>query len=613
MGDQVERALEETVPLLRQVRKHKLLSEPEVASIVRRRRDHEYALRRPGATRSDFMCYAAFEGETAELLSARAEAKELPEKRARSITAQQAARVNLVYSRAIRKFKGDDALYLHYARHCIATGSRKAAEKVLARAIAHRSDSEKVWLAAAAFHFDACGDVKVARAISQRGLRALKNSKRLWLEYFRLELVYVAKLVARRTTVGVAVREGEVAGAAEAALDGGDSDARCDAPSPDAGAKLGFWEGGVPLAVFRSAIAATNADALDAVRYLEVAAAMPFAPPALLERLAAELKGRFGDAASPCALAIILRNPFDAACARLAQRRADVAAREIVGKDAVVGPKDAVVGATVADAGEGVAELLKTAAELATAFVGNMERHTGFAPAGEAERGSVVDTVSDFMRAAEEHLGSALCDALRPRWEALLQAVQAPCGGGDDGGAGAEHSLSTIQSAKDWSAYLSTTGAAAFGAEDASLLASIRAELQKVAAVPFRSAEQERICSAWLGWERDVDALREACGHLFRMPPSSLALCEAAISAELRLASADTQPVVPRVRALFRRAASLPDAKENVDFWLNYFKFERDTARDAALAANTLWSAKRTLLRSQQATFDEKCILMNLT
>jgi hypothetical protein len=92
-----------------------------------------------------------------------------------------------------------------------------------------------------------------------------------------------------------------------------------------------------------------------------------------------------------------------------------------------------------------------------------------------------------------------------------------------------------------------------------------------------------------------------------------LALCEAAISAELRLASADTQPVVPRVRALFRRAASLPDAKENVDFWLNYFKFERDTARDATLAANTLWSAKRTLLRSQQATFDEKCILMNLT
>lgn len=602
MGDQVERALEETVPLLRQVRKLKLLSASEIESNVRKRRDHEYALRRPAATRSEFLKYAAFERETAEVFKTRAEARNLPEKRARSITAQQSARVNLVYSRAIRKFKGDDALYLHYARHCISTGSRKAAEKVLARAIAHRGDSEKVWLAAAAFHFDACGDIKVARAISQRGLRALKTSKRLWREYFRMELAYLAKLVARRTTIGMTVPESAIEGSGGAAEgEEVNNDTIQPTPAPDT-AKLAFWDGGVPYAVFRSALDKARLDAIDAGSYLQLAASMPFAPLPLLKRLASDISARFDASANPYVKALLLRNSFDVASARLRQKRADMDACRDDKKDA----QESIAEECVA------ADLTSNVARLAEQFVADLEALDKFGEEKRTSHAAVTEVLDDFLlrfKDCTQELAvvkklETLCESLKSKSERQTRD-------------GVEHVVSAllladVSSAEEWALFLANNNEQLLMEGDPEQVDIIRAALLKATVLPFRTKEQEKICVLWFQWERDDHKLREAYRSVMSMPPASLVILQGAASAELELAGPNAASAVPFVRKLFSQASLLSDVKSDVEFWLAYFCFERDTAGDAAMASRVSWSAKRSMDASRATLFEERCTLLNL-
>lgn len=610
MGDQVERALEETVPPLRQIRKLKLLSHTEIESNVRKRRDYEYTLRRPTATRAEFLKYAAFERETAEVFKARAEAKNLPEKRVRSITAQQSARVNLVYSRAIRKFKGDDALYLHYARHCVSTGSRKAAEKVLARAIAHRGDSEQVWLAAAAFHFDACGDIKVARGISQRGLRALEKSKLLWREYFRMELAYLAKLVARRTTIGMSVPEG-----GEKPTDGlpspsadGSGDQTDIADSVDAGAagdaedslKLKFWDGGVPYAVFKSAVQKAQLDVNDAASYLQLASNMPFAPPLLLKRLADDIKARFDSIASPYANALLLRNEFDVACVRLLRKRADVYGTRGDEKE----PQETIAEECV------FANLSANVARLAGQVVADLDKLQGIGETGSTSHISVSQVVAEILsRLLECGPDASTVKKLQERCDLILRRSD-HAAMTTSASEAIPLSVESMRSAKDWSVFLKAKSQ--HKAANARLATPIRSKLSEAALVPFRSADVEKICLLWFQWEVNVVELRKAYLSVLSMPPVTLSILRGAIDAEVKLAGPNVSPAVPHIRKLYTQASRLPVSKSEVDLWLEYFRFERDIAGDASLASNVSWSAKRSLDSARGALFDEKCMLLNL-
>lgn len=215
MGDSVERSLEETISVLQAARRAKLLSVNEIKDVIRKRRNHEYAVSTPRATRDEFLKYAAFERELSLLLQKRADRRKIKKKKVQLMVGKTGARVNLVYSRAVKKFKGDEDLWIHYARHCVMSGSTRAASRVLAKALAFRGDSERIWLTAMSLHFDVSGDATGARSLAQRALRALPDSVQLWKEYFRLELLYLAKLIIRRVTIGLPAPTGQSEGGQE--------------------------------------------------------------------------------------------------------------------------------------------------------------------------------------------------------------------------------------------------------------------------------------------------------------------------------------------------------------------------------------------------------------
>lgn len=60
-----------------------------------------------------------------------------------------------------------------------------------------------LWIYAAHFAVNEHADMTEARSYMQRGLRFCKSSKAIWLEYAKLELLYIAKIHARRKILGL--------------------------------------------------------------------------------------------------------------------------------------------------------------------------------------------------------------------------------------------------------------------------------------------------------------------------------------------------------------------------------------------------------------------------
>ena len=47
------------------------------------------------------------------------------------------------------------------------------------------------------------GDITEARSYMQRGLRFCKKDERIWIEYAKLEMIYISKIVGRRQILGL--------------------------------------------------------------------------------------------------------------------------------------------------------------------------------------------------------------------------------------------------------------------------------------------------------------------------------------------------------------------------------------------------------------------------
>lgn len=83
------------------------------------------------------------------------------------------------------------------------------------------STSPELWIYAADYAMSERGDVTEARSYMQRGLRFCSRSHHLWSEYLKLEMIYIAKIMARRHILGLDPTKSEETQAPDAAdMDG---------------------------------------------------------------------------------------------------------------------------------------------------------------------------------------------------------------------------------------------------------------------------------------------------------------------------------------------------------------------------------------------------------
>lgn len=112
-------------------------------------------------------------------------------------------RIFFILDRATRKFHGDIGLWVQYIEYARQQKAFKKLSSIFTDALRLHPTNADLWIYAAQYALDDHADMTEARSYMQRGLRFCKSSKQLWVHYGKLELIYVAKLVARRRILGL--------------------------------------------------------------------------------------------------------------------------------------------------------------------------------------------------------------------------------------------------------------------------------------------------------------------------------------------------------------------------------------------------------------------------
>lgn len=194
--------MEQMIPELEDLEERGFFSKAEIKHIVKKREQFEYLLKRPAPVKGDFYRYVQYEQKLEELRLHRKEALGLHGKKSLADSAI-VQRCHFIFDRACRRFKGDLRLWLRWLQFCRDSNSPRQMSRVLTRALQLHVSEPGLWSYAAAWEFDHNGNAAAARMLMQRGLRMRPDSQQLWLEYFKLELHYAQKLVARRKVLGI--------------------------------------------------------------------------------------------------------------------------------------------------------------------------------------------------------------------------------------------------------------------------------------------------------------------------------------------------------------------------------------------------------------------------
>lgn len=112
-------------------------------------------------------------------------------------------RISFILQRATRKFHGDVGLWMQYLEYSRKQKSYKKVAQVLTSVLRLHPTKPDLWIYAAQYVMEDQGDMTGARSYMQRGLRFCKQSRELWLEYARLELIYISKITRRRRILGI--------------------------------------------------------------------------------------------------------------------------------------------------------------------------------------------------------------------------------------------------------------------------------------------------------------------------------------------------------------------------------------------------------------------------
>mmetsp|Transcript_22822 Transcript_22822/g.58091 ORF Transcript_22822/g.58091 Transcript_22822/m.58091 type:complete len:681 (-) Transcript_22822:163-2205(-) len=202
MGDTVRYLMEEMIPELEELEKKGYFSRSEIKQIVLKRQDFEYHLKRRAAMKKDFLRYIDYESKLEELRRHRKKALGIKGKKGPAEVGI-IRRIHFIFDRATRKFKADLSLWVDWLKYCKQSKSSKQFSKVVTKALHRHSHVAALWIEAAAWEFEHNGHVAAARALMQQGLRHCRTDEGLWGEYLRMELLYVARLRARRDVLGL--------------------------------------------------------------------------------------------------------------------------------------------------------------------------------------------------------------------------------------------------------------------------------------------------------------------------------------------------------------------------------------------------------------------------
>lgn len=210
MADKAQFYLEQSLPELLDLKEKKLFSPQEIRAITKKRTSFEQALTRKVIRKADFLRYAEYEMNLESLRKQRKKRLQIKSKQSVSDWAGP-RRIFFIFDRATKRFHGDIDLWLQYIDFAKAQKSNKTLGKLFASMLQYHPTNSDLWVLTAKHEIEWNGNMTAARNLMQRGLRLVKDSPTLWVEYFKLELLYLDKIYARRKVLGLDRTDEEIA------------------------------------------------------------------------------------------------------------------------------------------------------------------------------------------------------------------------------------------------------------------------------------------------------------------------------------------------------------------------------------------------------------------
>uniref|UniRef100_A0A672GY59 UTP6 small subunit processome component n=1 Tax=Salarias fasciatus TaxID=181472 RepID=A0A672GY59_SALFA len=193
MAEIVQQRIEDRIPELEQLERVGLFTQKEVKSIIKRATALEYKLHRLIVNKDDFIAYIQYEINILELIKKRRAHIHYKFKR-EEIEFPIIERINSIFRRATKKWKDDAQLWLSHVAFCKRWGTKAQISKVFSAMLAIHPDKPAFWIMAAKSELEDRNSSESARHLFLRALRFHPDNKKVYQEYFRMELLHSEKL-----------------------------------------------------------------------------------------------------------------------------------------------------------------------------------------------------------------------------------------------------------------------------------------------------------------------------------------------------------------------------------------------------------------------------------
>ncbi|KAJ8363507.1 hypothetical protein SKAU_G00123380 [Synaphobranchus kaupii] len=201
MAEIIQQRIEDRIPELEQLERVGLFTKNEVKAMIKKATALEYKLHRVTISKEDFITYIQYEINVLELIKKRRLRIGYQFKR-EEIELSIMQRINNVFRRATGKWKDDVQLWLSHVAFCKKWNTKSRLSKVFLLYAGHPPLTNQVattgwgalWIMAAKFEMEDRNSSESARHLFLRALRFHPKSKKIYQEYFRMELMHAEKL-----------------------------------------------------------------------------------------------------------------------------------------------------------------------------------------------------------------------------------------------------------------------------------------------------------------------------------------------------------------------------------------------------------------------------------
>ena len=208
MAELVQTFLENMIPEMEQMELLGLFTKPEVSKILRRRRAFEYKLRRTNKKLNDYTDYIQYEQNVLSLVRVRRKKIGCKLKK-EMIEVAIIRRIHRLFGQATKRFPRDIQTWLSHIKFAKMQKEKGSVSRIVSKMLRAHNRQPELWILAAKYEFEDNNDSETTRKLFHRGLQLNSDSKILWLEYYRMELLVCQKSQMRMEILGASADQSE--------------------------------------------------------------------------------------------------------------------------------------------------------------------------------------------------------------------------------------------------------------------------------------------------------------------------------------------------------------------------------------------------------------------